>query len=138
MRFHLNQSLQCREIEYSIKARLYSRLLHVSRYKVIRLTGPGVGIVSSFLTIASRIGLIMENMIKGIANIAGVPFSKKCSVKKGCQQLFANTPGHIVAIPYTFVFAILELGSKTISMAINPEKYCAEKHSKFTDKEDFK
>lgn len=137
MRFNLNRSLQCRELEYSLKANLYLKLLQASNRKVIRLTGLGVGITSGLLTVASRVGLIFENFIKGIANLAGAPFSKRCSARKGFEQLFANVPGHLLAIPYTLFCASLELLSKTLSIAIQPEKYCADKYSKFTDREEF-
>jgi hypothetical protein len=137
MRFNLSHSLQCRELEYSLKANLYLKLLKASNRKVVRLTGLGVGIASGLLTIASRIGLIFENFIKGIANLAGAPFSKRCSVRKGFEQLFANVPGHLIAIPYTLICASLELISKTFSLAFRPEKYCADKYSKFADREEF-
>lgn len=137
MRINLNQSLHCRELEYSLKANLYKKLLKASNHPAIRLTGPGVGIASGFLTIATRIGLIFENFIKGIANLAGAPFTKRCSAKKGFVQLFAHAPGHLIAIPYTIFSASLEILSKTINMAIHPEKYCADKYSQFADREQF-
>lgn len=138
MRFNLDQSLQSRELEYSIKAQIYSKLLKISRYKAVRLTGPGLGIASSFLTVCSRMGLIFENIVKGLVNLAGAPVSRKCSFRRGCKQLLVNAPRHIIAIPYTFICATIEIFSKTISMAIHPIKYCAEKRIKFIDKEDFK
>lgn len=137
MRLNLNQSLQTREVEYAIKAELYKNLIGVSHHEPIRLTGFAIGIASGALTIASRVGLIFENFIKGLINIAGSPFSIQFSAKRGFKQLLVHVPGHLVSIPYTLFCACVEIPSKTWSMAKDPERYCAEKYSKYADKEDF-
>ncbi|MGA8163991.1 MAG: hypothetical protein WB791_03080 [Waddliaceae bacterium] len=63
---------------------------------VARFIGLPIGLCSSLLGLAQAVSNVGESAIKGIANIVGSPFSKKCSLTKGLKQLFIQAPLKLV------------------------------------------
>lgn len=124
MNFNLQVSNQSSSTLHSLKASLYKNVYEATqKSQAMRLTGLGLGLSSGALTLSSRIGLIGENIIKGIGNIFGAPFSDKCKFSTGLKQLFFNAPKNIIILPFSCGYAIFEVFQNTLMMAINPRQF---------------
>jgi TPR repeat protein len=131
MSFNFQVTNQCEKVEDFFKASLYKDLHNVTPKTCgkfwIRTTGPFVGIVSSLLTIAKRIAIIFECIIKGLANIFGAACSAKCSLTRGLNQLSKELFKNIVYLPLSLLSLPIDLIAKTVFMIAKPEKYTMDK-----------
>lgn len=129
MPFDLKTANQSSDVEYYIKARLYqsmheSVLASKTSKILIQCSGIGVGIVSGLLTIATKIALIFECIIKGLANIFGAPFTDDCSALTGLKQLFLEAPLQFaVILPLSVIEACVKLFYITFCIADMPKFY---------------
>jgi hypothetical protein len=128
MKFSMKTLTQSQDVENYLKARMYQKL-HAASKKTgwVRLTGPGVGLASGLMTIAKRVAIIGEAIIKGVGNLFGAPFSKQCSLKHGLANIFLVLPANILCLPFSITSAVVGLFSKTIFMACNPKSYTYER-----------
>lgn len=123
MPFDISISNQSTTLEDQIKGALFHKLYEASKKtQWIRLSGFGVGVVCSLLTIVKRIAQIGENLIKGLGNIFGARCFEKCKLKTGLIQLFRETPADILCLPFSVIAAATGLISKTILIAWKPQK----------------
>ncbi len=128
MRFNLEVSNQSVTIEHHIKAAMYQKLHDAAIITGwVRITGPVVGVVSGLLTIATRIAVMIENIIKGLANILGCPFVKGCKLGRGLKLLLVGAPANFIVLPFSCLSAALGLVGKTVYIAVKPEKYTNER-----------
>lgn len=124
MSFDMSISKQSVQLEDQAKAFLYKKAYVASlKTRWIRLSGLGMGIISGLLTIATRVGLIFENMIKGLGNLFGSPCFKNCKFKTGVQQLLVNIPLNILYLPFSTLSAAKGLISKPLNIAFSPKAY---------------
>ncbi len=124
MKFDLSVNNQAKLLEDEFKMKMYKGLHEAASQKKgwVRLTGLPVGIVSGLSTIATRIALIFENLIKGFGNIFGAPFSDKCSFKKGLNNLFVQVPKNIIMLPFSAIAAAISPADKMLGMLLNPQQ----------------
>lgn len=127
MSFDISVSDQSVKLEHNIKGSFYKKLYELSQSRSwIRLTGIGVGIVSGLLTIAKRISLIAENIIKALVNILGAPFFDKCHFGRGLEQGF-RAVFHTCALPFAMASAAVGMVSKPFFVFINTTPYLYDK-----------
>lgn len=128
MSFDMSVHQQSRHLEDLAKAFLYKKAYSASsKTNWIRLSGLGMGIISGLLTIATRIGLIFENMIKGLGNIFGSPCFKNCNFKRGVTQLLVNVPRNTLCLPFSILSAANGLISKPLNIIFSPQDYLRER-----------
>lgn len=128
MNFNLQISNQSEILEDRFKASLYKQWHQASqKSKWVLLSGLPLGIISGISTIAKRVALIAEAIIKGAANILGSTFSPKCFFITGLGQLMLQVPKHIIILPFSFMSAGIGLITKTAYMAIDPAEYTGQR-----------
>lgn len=131
MPFDLKVSNQCEDIEQYLKAGIYKKLHEHSDSGWVKLTGLPVGIVCSLLTVAKRIGCIVESIFKGLINIFGsICCIKQCSVKNGLRQILLLTPKHIFILPISVVTALWDLVQIPVRVAFDTKDFT---HSKWIE-----
>lgn len=114
---------QAAKLEHAFKAEMYSSLHTASNTCIIRLIGIGVGVVSGFSTIVTRIALIAENLIKGIGNILCARYCENCKFRTGLNQLFIQVPKNVILLPFSIISAVLGVADKTLGVGFNPKGY---------------
>ncbi|MFI5343256.1 MAG: tetratricopeptide repeat protein [Chlamydiales bacterium] len=102
MQIDMNRDTQIKDRCESLQAALYKKIFDHSSKGVstwIRLTAPLAGVASALLTIAARIGLIAENILKGLGNIFWGLLCLKNSLGLGISQLIGGTLTNAIALP---------------------------------------
>lgn len=124
MHFDMRVSNQAEIFEDKMKASLYRKLNQVAKKTGwIRLTGPGIGIVSGVLTLFKRVALIGENVIKGITNLLTGLCLKEYNFKQGLIQTFYQIPKNAIIFPFAVVSAVIGLIAKPLFIALIPIQY---------------
>jgi len=89
---------------------------------LMRASGPIIGVANAGLELSSRVATVAETIIKGLANVFGSAFTKKCDLYKGMKQIFFQLPFNI----YSLILAPINLGVQfvqpSIGMLVNPVK----------------
>lgn len=130
MNFDIKISNQSEEVVRKMQAAFFGKLcVASSKTKWMRLTGLGVGIVSGCLRVAMRIAAIFENTLKGVLNILS------CNISTGLNQLLCQNLKQIFYLPFTALSAALNVIKATALMALNPNKYTADRWFEFDPKE---
>lgn len=125
MHFDITSTNQSSNLEHKIKAKFYKGI-HESSKKTrwICLSGLGVGIVSSLLTLAKRIGRISEGVLKGFINIIGsLCFVKSCSFFRGVGMLGRASYQATIRLPLSLISAIFGIFAKTLMFLVDPTNY---------------
>ncbi len=77
------------------------------KYEWIRLGAPFIGIASGFLTVATRVALVGESIIKGIGNIIGYCLGiRDAKLGKGLSFLVVGTIGNTILLPFSLLNGI--------------------------------
>lgn len=92
-------------------------------YCLIKLSGPLVGIISAVTTIAARVSVIVEIILKGSINMIQMTFDPKTSFPKEFLLLSCRLAGQFCRLPFSIIAAIGGIFSKTLNMAFNTERY---------------
>lgn len=126
--FKINDPNQTfRNIEV-FKADFYKTLHEYSGlYCLLKLSGPQVGIISAVTTVAARLSVIAESILKGAINVLGAPFVPQCSLCNGLSMLTCVVTYHLCILPFSILAAIVGIVSKTLNMAFNTENYTRDK-----------
>lgn len=123
MRLGLNLFNQTAQLEDKLKAAMYKKLYCLSQNHFwVRLTGLGVGIVSSISTVVTKILSIAESVFKGLVNIFGCPFAKSCKFKAGLLHLIIAV-AKPCALPFSLLSAGVGLLTKPLLIFVIPKKY---------------
>lgn len=140
MKIDLKNANHSARIENKLKSSIYKKLYAwVKKTEWVRVTGPSVGAMSGFLTVAKRMGLAGENGVKGIFNILGAPFSQSCKFRRGLYQEGCAVC-HLAIVPLTLIDGIMGVFVKTIAIFFVPKGYLRNKwheHSKIEAKHRF-
>lgn len=122
--FNLSVTSQSAMFFEDLKIKASDKLIEFSNShtNLARFTGLSIGLCSSLLDLAQCVSNVGESAIKGVANIFGSPFSKKCSFKKGVKQLFVQVPLKLVNDGLGLAFGIVyEILGRPIGMLISPK-----------------
>jgi hypothetical protein len=124
MEFKLNNSKQYACSVANVKFGMYSYLNDVSKNnRWVHISGPVVAVASAVLTISQRIGVVGETIIKGLANIFGSPFAKKCKFLNGLTQIFIKLPLNVIGLLFTPMEVAFGAIITTGSFLVSPEGY---------------
>jgi hypothetical protein len=93
----------------------------VQKTEWMRLAGIGIAVASGTIALIKAVGVLVESIIKGIANVFGGLCSKDFSIAKGVQQLFLNTPVAIICVPIILLIVAINLTVTPIWMTIDPD-----------------
>ncbi len=86
-----------------------------------------IGVASALITIVTKICRIFEIIIKGLINILGSIFSKKCSFLRGIKYLTWNLGKSLIELPFSVLNAVFGIFEKTREIAANPNRYATTK-----------
>ena len=107
MKIDMNIDTQLKNVCNKAKANLYQRM-HQTRKEFSRLSLL-IELPIAVVTVASRIALIIENVLKGLANtLQGICTGNSEKIKIGAKQLFLGTGKNTVLLPYTVAVAIYD------------------------------
>lgn len=125
MSFNIAKVGQASEIEHVIKAELYQGIYEASKEtEWIRAVGLGVGIASAVLTVAKRIGRIIEEILKGVLNVVGsLCCVESCSFFGGVGMLLRAGYETTIRLPISLLAAVGGIFVKTIEILIEPTDY---------------
>ena len=124
MPFDISISNQCLQLEDEIKTKLYGKLFAAAnKSRWVRISGLGVAIATSLITIALRIAYIFELIIKGVVNLLGAPCKGNCRAKKGAKQLFQAFPMALLGLIGSIAQSLFHLPNKTMRIAIEPIEF---------------
>ncbi len=125
MKFDLNCSHQSVILKVNALKHVYKNMYQCSqKTNWVRLTGPLIGIASGVMFIAEKIASIVENIIKGLANIFGSAFYKNCKFNVGLDQLIGNVITLIICMtPLAVISAIAEVFISTLGTLVAPKNY---------------
>lgn len=127
MKIDLKKCGQSFQIEHSFKKCIYKKMHQKSeKSKWICLTGFPLGVLSGVSTIATRIGLVGENGVKGLVNIIGAPFSESCNFSRGLHQE-GYAVCHLIAVPFTLLDAVAGVVGKTLFVFLAPTDFLYKK-----------
>lgn len=122
MEFDVSRCNQVSTLEHKIKAKMYKSLYESSqKSSFIRLTGFPVGIVSGILTLAKRVGRIVETALKGVINCFGALCGvKSCNFLVGLGMLGRACYGLVIRLPFSLLSAVSGIFIKTFVIGIQP------------------
>lgn len=88
---------------------------------IARFIGLPIAICSSLLELSIVVSTVGEIVLKGIINIFGSPFSKKCNLSRGVKQIFLKLPLYIIINAIGFPLAtVSEILVTPIKILISP------------------
>lgn len=93
-----------------------------SKTEWIRPAGLLIGCAKGLLTIAKTVATIAETIFKGLGNILGSRFSKKCHFKLGCKQLLTLPRELFLGIPFSLLVGVWELGEHAVKITFGDPK----------------
>lgn len=128
MFFNISIANQSVDVEHFVKKYFYKKIYETIKFSKcnktwIRFTGFGIGVVSCLITIAKRIGLIIEPIIKGLIHLFGSFFHKDCKLTTALQFLFFNALGQAVCLLPCSCIAVFQIGTKILGTAFSPNTY---------------
>ena len=133
MSFNITRCDQSEWIDTSVK-RVCFKYIRLTSEKTgfIRASCIFIGLGDCLLTIAKRVSLVAENILKGVLNILGSPLIKECSLKTGLEQIFIEALlKHVLIFPFTVVSAGYNLVNTTIRIAKEPEIFAYKQWNKY-------
>lgn len=126
MEFKLHYAHQAYNYFEELKESMYNGIDKASKKypNIIRITGLPIALASASITLAERVSGVAEPIIKGLANLFGAPFSKKCNALIGLKQLFITTPIKVLQLVIvTPIYITIGTIVTTVMMVIKPERY---------------
>lgn len=124
MKINFNCVIESHYIEERLKCHLYEAVNKASnKTGIMRISGLGVAIASGAITLAMRVAAVGEAAIKGLANIFGSPFSKKCHLLRGVKQLFIGIPWAVVSLAFSTISVTFGALIGTCWMLGDPKGY---------------
>lgn len=119
----------------NVKKNMYEGAKNASKKSgFMRLSGPFISVASSLVSLSAKVSTVGEAFIKGLANIFGAPFSKKCSAMTGLKQLTLQLPAHVLALVFSPVKMVGGFMANSIGMAVSPTFYSEFRESVHSNK----
>jgi|GEM_PF-6909066 len=139
MAFTLSENNQFETISTGMKYFCYEKCNRAANKSgLTRLLGLPLGIACSAVDILKRIGLIAENIFKGLINIIGSPCNSQASFCQGLSQIFLHAPKNLVVLTTVALTSPLFIFYDTFRVLVAPEKYtryCMNKYPCFNTQE---
>ena len=89
----------------------------------IRGIGVFVGLASVFMTVVKQVAEIGETVIKGLGNIFGAFFSKKCNFLTGCRQIVVQLPIYTLSLCFLPLIILGSFLSHAVGFTLDPKKH---------------
>lgn len=124
---------QVYRLEKPIKLALYNAIKCGQKNPcAIRPFGIFIGTAEAIITIAIRLAMIVEDLLKGIADIAGsLVCIEKCRLLRGLFQIVLIVKD-VILLPFFTLYGILELVRTTLHLAFNPKPYIEKMRQEYT------
>ena len=125
MLFNLEKTNQSVEAAQWLRANLYKQ---ISTHPAV--TGQAwrcviavpVALANALITVATRIALIVEKLIKGSLNIVGCCLFERCKLLRGCGQI-GGAAWNGLCLPLSVLSAVCQLFSTTYKLLKDPENF---------------
>ena len=132
---YLDMGLKSEIVEFKFKANMYKELNEASKKtEWIRIVGFPTAMASGIITIATKVALVAECVIRGLVNVLGAAFSSQCSLRKGLSQIIYS-PANLISlipIPNSLLYGALYTLTETIYMAASPQDYTSMKQENYS------
>lgn len=125
MSLELHNTTQAYRYFDGLEGKMFGKINQAAQKQsgLMRASGPLVAMSSAVITLAQCVAAVGETLIKGLANLFGAPFSKKCDALKGLKQIFVGVPHKLARLAFSPIGMTVG-GLMTIGgMAVNPERY---------------
>ncbi len=124
IKFDVSDTNQGISFFQDIKEEGYQKLIEFSgnHNTLVRFTGIPIFLCEFLLDLAIAVCMVVEPIIKGVANICGCPFFEKCKLSKGIKQIFLELPLNLLFIAVLLpLLTVGELILIPIGMVIFPD-----------------